>query len=130
MSLNNPLANVLSFIQNYERLGRKELTTKNNSKLIRGVLKIMRDEDYIASFEEIPHSSGNQLKIDLSGNINKTNIIRPQHQIKLLEYEKFEKRYLPAKDFGIIIISTNQGLLTHRQAKEKRLGGKLIAFCY
>jgi len=130
MSLNNPLANVLSFIQNYERLGKKELITKNNSKLIRKILEIMQIEGYLGSFEEIKDSKGDLLKINLLGNINKTNVIRPSFQIKLNEFEKFEKRYLPAKDFGILIISTSKGLMTHNEAKEKHLGGKLLAFCY
>jgi len=120
----------LSFIQNYERLGKKELITKNNSKLIRKILEIMQIEGYLGSFEEIKDSKGDLLKINLLGNINKTNVIRPSFQIKLNEFEKFEKRYLPAKDFGILIISTSKGLMTHNEAKEKHLGGKLLAFCY
>lgn len=130
MSLNNPLANVLSFIQNYEQLGKQELITKNNSKMIKNVLEIMQAEGYIGSYEEIEDSKGNLLKINLLGKINKVNVIRPQFQIKLGEIEKFEKRFLPAKDFGVIILSTNQGLMTHIEAKEKLLGGKLITYCY
>ena len=130
MSLNNPLANVLSFIQNYERLGKKELIPENNSKIIREVLRIMQAEGYLGSFEEVAMSSGKALKINLIGAINKTNVIRPQYQIKLSDYEKFEKRYLPAKEFGIIIISTNEGLMIHQEAKKKKIGGKLLAYCY
>lgn len=130
MSLNNPLANVLSFIQNYEQLGKNELITKNNSKVIKKVLEIMQQEGYIGSYEEIEDKKGNLLKINLIGKINKVNVIRPQFQIKISEFEKFEKRYLPAKDFGIIIISTSKGLMTHTEAKEQHLGGKLISFCY
>ena len=44
--------------------------------------------------------------------------------------EKYEKRYLPAKQFGILIISTPKGLMTHVQAMDKKTGGKLIAYCY
>ena len=44
--------------------------------------------------------------------------------------EKFEQRYLPAKSFGMLIISTSKGMLTNIQAKEKKIGGKLIAYCY
>lgn len=130
MSLNNPLANVLSFIQNYEILGKKELVTKNNSNIIKKVLEIMQQEGYIGSYEEIEDSKGNILKINLLGKVNKVNVIRPQFQIKLREIERFEKRFLPARDFGVIIISTNKGLMTHTEAKEKQLGGKLIAYCY
>lgn len=130
MSLNNPLANVLSFIQNYESLGKKEMITKNNSSIIKGVLEIMQKEGYVGSYEEIADSKGNLLKINLIGTINKVNVIRPQFQIKITEFEKFEKRFLPAKNFGIIIISTNKGLMTHNEAKEKHIGGKLLAYCY
>lgn len=130
MSLNNPLANVLSFIQNYEILGKKELVTKNNSNIIKKVLEIMQQEGYIGSYEEIEDSKGNILKINLLGKVNKVNVIRPQFQIKLREIERFEKRFLPARDFGVIIISTNKGLMTHTEAKERQLGGKLIAYCY
>ena len=44
--------------------------------------------------------------------------------------ESFEKRFLPAKDFGVLIISTNKGLLTQKQAKEQNVGGALVAYCY
>lgn len=130
MSLNNPLANVLSHIQIYEQLGKREVVTKNNSKLIKKSLEILQTEGYIGSYEEIIDSKGNILKINLLGAINKLNVIRPQFQIKLDEFEKFEKRYLPAKNFGVIIISTSQGLMTHNEAKEKKVGGRLILYCY
>jgi len=111
-------------------LGKTELITKNNSKIIRTVLQIMQDHLYIGAFEEIKTSNGNMLKINLIGNINKTGVIKPRFQITKSTFEKFEKRYLPAKNFGIIIISTSQGIMTHTEAKKKEIGGKLISYCY
>ena len=70
------------------------------------------------------------LKVNLIGKINNCGVIKPRFAIKSDEFEKFEKRFLLAKDFGIIIVSTNQGLITHREAKKKKIGGKLMAFCY
>jgi len=52
------------------------------------------------------------------------------HDMTKEEFEKFEKRYLPAKDFGFIVISTTKGLITLEEAREKGLGGRLIAFVY
>ncbi len=130
MSLNDPLSNVLSHIQNSEQLGRKEVVTKNTSNVIKKVLEIMQDKGYIGSFEEIEDTKGNLLKINLLGRINKTGVIKPRFQIKKTEIEKFEKRYLPAKNFGIIILSTNKGIIIHNEAKEKGIGGKLLSFCY
>ena len=43
---------------------------------------------------------------------------------------KYVKRYLPARDIGALIITTNQGLMTHQTALDKNLGGSLIAYFY
>ncbi|MFH0868883.1 MAG: 30S ribosomal protein S8 [archaeon] len=70
------------------------------------------------------------LKIQLSGAINKIGAIKPRYPITLLDYERYELRYLPAKDFGRIIVSTSKGVMTHIDAKAKKLGGVLLAFVY
>jgi len=130
MSLNDPLANVLSYIYNYEKVGKKVVVTNNNSKVIRNVLDIMNKENLIGTYDQIEDGKGNQLQINLLGTLNKCGVIKPRHRIQVSDFEKFEKRYLPAKDFGIIIISTNKGLMTHKEAKEQNLGGTLISFAY
>lgn len=130
MTNNDPLANVLSYILNYEQTGKQELTTKDNSSVIRGVLAIMKEHGYLGEVTEVEDSKGNYLQLQLIGAINKCGVIKPRFQIKKEEYEKFEKRYLPSKDFGFIIVSTNQGLMTHQEAKEKNIGGTLISYCY
>lgn len=130
MSKNDPLANILSHILNYERKGKQEITTLENSTLIKGVLKIMQDKGYLGEFEEVEDSKGNLLKISLIGAVNKCGVIKPRFQIGKDDYEKFEKRYLPSKDFGFLVVSTNEGLMTHEEAKEKGIGGTLISYCY
>jgi len=130
MSLNDPLSNVLSQINSYEKTGRKDILTKSASKVIRKVLEIMQDHKYLGSFEEIKDAKGDLLKINLIGNINKTGVIKPRFSVTRETYEKFEKRFLPAKDFGILVVSTSQGMMTHVEAKKKCIGGKLISYCY
>lgn len=130
MTLNDPLANVLSHIYNYEKLGKKSITTKNNSKLIKKVLELMQEEGYVGSYEETKVSGGTELKINLLGTLNKCGVIKPRFKVKVEDYEKFEKSFLPAKDFGILIVSTSQGAMTHIQAKQKNLGGTLISYAY
>lgn len=128
--LNDPLANVLSFINNHEKLGRKEITVSNNSKLIRQILTILNQNNYLGEYIQTEDGKGGILTINLLGNINKIGVIKPRFNVKKEDYEKFEKRYLPAKDFGIIIVSTSKGLMVHAEAKEKGLGGRLICYCY
>lgn len=130
MSMNDPLANALSAIVTHEQIGRQECVLKTSSKLIKGVLGIMKDNQYIGDCEETENVRGNVLKVNLLGRINKCGVIKPRYSIKKEVYEKFEKRFLPAKDFGIIIVSTPKGLVTHKQAKEQKLGGRLIAYVY
>ena len=130
MTLNDPLANVLSHILNADRQGKREMTTKNNSKVIRKVLELMNTAGYIGSFEVIEDSKGDALKVHLLGKLNAAGVIKPRHHIQKDGFERFEKRYLPARDFGIIIISTNKGIMTHKEAKEQGHGGVLLSYCY
>ena len=44
------------------------------------------------------------------------------------DFEKFEKRYLPAKNFGILIVTTPEGIMTHYEAKERGIGGRTDLF--
>ena len=130
MSLNDPLANAMSHVLNCERKSLKTCTVKNASKFLNSVFTILKGKDYIKEFKSVKTQRGEFLEIELGGKINKCGVIKPRFSVKKNEYEKFEKRYLPAHDFGIIIVSTPKGLMTHKEAVEKGLGGKLIAYCY
>jgi len=130
MSLNDTLATVLSQLKNAITVGKSEIVTKYSSKLIKQVLEIMHEEGYLGTVEEIVDSKGNYLKIQLIGKLNDSGVIKPRFAIKLADFEKFEKSYLPARGFGFLIVSTNKGLMTHVKAKEQNLGGKLISYCY
>ena len=59
-----------------------------------------------------------------------SQMFSPNGVITKDEVIKYIKRYLPSRNYGIIIISTNQGLMTHKEALEKGIGGSLIAFFY
>jgi small subunit ribosomal protein S8 len=128
--LNDPLANALSLIMNAEKVSKIECNIKPVSKIIKKILELMNQYSYIGSYEEFEDSKGNTIKVNLLRKINKCAAIKPRYSIKADEIEKWEKRYLPAKDFGIIIISTSKGIMTHYDAKKKNLGGKLISYCY
>ncbi|MBI4452639.1 30S ribosomal protein S8 [Candidatus Woesearchaeota archaeon] len=128
--LNDPLADAMSLILNNETLGRSECILKPVSKILKQFIAVMKDNDYVVDFKEIEDSRGNYIKMKLNGNINKCGVIKPRYNVKNKEFEKFERRFLPAKDFGILIISTSKGIMTHYDAKSKKLGGKLLGYCY
>lgn len=128
--LNDPLANALSKILNAEKLGKDACDIKPISKVIKKILTMMQDQKYIGSFKEMEDGKGNYIKINLIGKINNCGAIKPKYPIKKQDIEKFEKRYLPAKDFGVIFVSTPQGILANKEAKEKKIGGILLAYVY
>ncbi|MBS1266232.1 MAG: 30S ribosomal protein S8 [Candidatus Woesearchaeota archaeon] len=130
MVLNDPVANVMSNILNAEKIGKKKIRVKPSSKIIVKILEIMKDNHYVGEFNEVKTNRGNYVVINLINNINKCGVIKPKFSVKNTEYEKFEKRFLIAKDFGILVVSTTQGFMTHKQAKKKGLGGRLFAYCY
>ena len=130
MSLNDNLSNALSNVLMDEKLGRPESTIKPSSKVIKKVLEIMKENRYVGSFEETKNAKGSVLKLNLLGNINKCGVIKPRYIVKKGQFEKFEERYLLAKDMGILIVSTPAGIITHTEAKKKNTGGKLLAYCY
>ena len=44
--------------------------------------------------------------------------------------DKWESRYLPAKNFGLLILTTTKGILSQDEAKKNGIGGKLLAYVY
>ena len=130
MTLNDPLACVLSAIRNAELRGKKEIITTANSAFIRKVLDLLQSQGYIDGYEQLQDVKGDLLTVKLSGKINQVGVIKPRFRVKKDEFERFEKQFLPAKGFGLILVSTNQGLLTHDQAKERGIGGALVSYCY
>ncbi len=128
--LNDPLANALSKIRNSEKLGESSCLIRPMSNMIKSILKIMNEKGYVGEHSVTEKGKGGTIKINLLGKINKCGAIKPRFTVKDGQFEFFEKRYLPAKGFGLIIVSTNQGIITHEEAKEKKIGGILLAYCY
>lgn len=127
--LNDTLSNALSKILAYEQTSKKECTVKS-SKTLKRVLEILKNSGYVGDFEETKSVRGNELKINLLGAVNKCGVIKPRFSVSKNDFIKFEMRYLPAQDFGILVVSTSQGIMTHEEAKKLGIGGKLVAYCY
>ncbi len=123
------LADVMSAIKNAEKIGKKECITPT-SNLIREVLKLIQKNKYIGNFEFIDDGKSGKFRVELINRINGCAVIKPRYSVKVDGFEKFEKRFLPARSFGILIVSTTSGVMEHKEAKAKNMGGKLIAYVY
>lgn len=126
----DPLSDALSTIKNYEEIRKREAIVSPASKLIADVLSVMKKNDFIGDFKLIDDGKSGKFQIKLIGNINDCGVIKPRFSVKSDEYEKWEKRFLPAAGYGTIAVSTSEGVMSHDRAKEKGLGGRLLAFVY
>ncbi len=126
----DPLSDAMTVIKNAEMTGHMVCDIRPSSKLIGHVLKVMQEYGYIGNFEYVEDGRAGLFRVQLVGSINKCGAIRPRFAAKRNELEKYEARYLPAQDFGVLILTTTKGVLSHRQAKEEGVGGKLLAYVY
>jgi small subunit ribosomal protein S8 len=124
------LANGLTTIINNEMRNKHECIISPASRLLGRVLRIMQLNGYIGEFEFIDDGRSGKFKVQLLGRINKCGAIRPRFSVKMDGFEEWEKTYLPSRGVGLLVISTPNGALSHREAREKRIGGRLLAFIY
>jgi small subunit ribosomal protein S8 len=128
--LNDPLANALSAMKNAEIKGKGSCIIQPSSKLIGGVLNLLKEKDYISEFEFVDDGKAGVFQVSLKGNINNCGVIKPRYPIKRDELDKWESRYLPAQHFGLLILTTTKGILSQDEARKDGIGGKLLAYVY
>jgi small subunit ribosomal protein S8 len=124
------LANGLTTVINNEMRNKRECIISPASKLLGRVLRIMQLNGYIGEFEFIDDGRSGKFKVQLLGRINKCGAIRPRFSVKMDKFEEWMKKFLPSREVGLLVISTPNGVLSHKEAREKHIGGKLLAYIY
>lgn len=124
------LNDALEKIRSYEARGKKEVIVHPTSSLIFNVLSALQKSQYIGEVERIEDGRGGKFRIQLLGRINKTGVIKPRFPIKVNDIIDAEKHYLPAYGFGILVLSTPQGVMSQEEALEKHTGGRLLAYVF
>ena len=126
----DPLSDAFVRIFNAEQAGHYEVTVNPASKLLGSMLSIMQKSGYVGEYQEIEDGRGGGFRVELIGAINRCGVIKPRHSVKRTDYDKWESSYLPAQDFGLLILTTNQGVMNHHDAKKERVGGRLLAYIF
>lgn len=85
---------------------------------------------YIGEFEIIDDHRSGKIVIQLNGRLNKTGVISPRFNVQHNQIESWVNLLLPARGFGIIILTTSSGILDHEEARRKNVGGKLLGYVY
>lgn len=126
----DPIANALINIKNHENASKRVCRVRPASKLLGEILRVMQKNNYISTYEFIDDGRDGTYKIELVGKINACKAVKPRYAVKKDDFEKFEKRYLPARDVGLLIVSTPHGVVSHTDAKKMLTGGRLLAYVY
>ena len=130
MVLISVLANALKSILNAERTGKKQVLIRPCSKTIIRFLRLMQKRNYIGDFEVVDDRRGGKIVVELLGRINKCGVVSPRFDIGVNEYEKAVSNFLPSRQFGYIVLTTNIGIIDQDRARRKHVGGKLLGFFY
>jgi len=130
MPTNNILANLFTTLFNTEDRRKDNCIVVPTSKLGIEVLNTLKKEGYIGDFEHIDDKRGGKFKIKLLAKISKCGAITPRFKVKKDEYGVWERQFLPSYDRGILLVTTNQGVMSHKDAVDKNIGGFLIGYVY
>jgi small subunit ribosomal protein S8 len=121
------VADALNMIQNAKKARKETIKINRISNLLIEILKIMKQEGAIKRYK----IDGKEKSVTITiGDLTECRAIKPRFSVDKNQIEKYRRRYLPARNLGIMIISTNKGLVTHTEAQEENIGGSLIAYFY
>ena len=130
MTADDPLANALSGIDNAESVGQLTHTVTPASNQIGAVLEVFYDRGYIDGFEYVEDGKAGTFEVELKGAINECGPVKPRYSAGVEDLEEWEKRYLPARDYGTLVVTTSRGIMSHYDAREQGIGGQIIAYVY
>ena len=129
MNNQDPIADMLTRIRNANRVGRRMVLVRN-SKICRGIAQVLRDEGYIEEYDVIEDGTGQgQIRIKLRYASNGERVIhvldresKPGRRV----YRKVAGLPKVLNGMGIAVVSTSQGVMSDRRAREANVGGELL----
>ena len=62
--------------------------------------------------------------------LNECKAVKPRYFVGVSDIDKYLRRFLPSRNFGTLVISTNKGMLDHKEAVKENLGGSVVAYFY
>jgi len=130
MPAKNVISNLFSTIYNNELRRKKECIIAPTSNLAREVLRILQKYGYIGEFEHIDDGRGGKFRVQLLGKIVKCGTITPRYSVQKVEYDIWERKYLPSFSYGMLIVSTPRGVISQIEARKQGVGGKLLGYIY
>ena len=132
MNLTDPIADMLTRVRNANSAGKATVSMPSSKKLVE-IARIMQEEGYVAGYEVVEGEPRATLEITLKYGEKKAKTIRGIKRISKPGLRIYAgKNDLPRVlgGLGTAIISTSQGVMTDRDARNKGIGGEVIAYIW
>ena len=129
--VNDPIADMLTRIRNANQM-RSNNVEVPASKMKLEIAKILKEEGFIVGYKVSKKEVQDVINIELKY-VNKERVITGLKRISkpgLRVYAKAEQLPRVLNGLGIAVVSTPQGVMTNKQAKEKNLGGEVLAYIW
>ena len=132
MVMTDPIADMLTRIRNANQ-AKHETVEIPASKIKLEILNVIKNEGYINEVEFIPNDSQGTLKVTLKYTAKKERVIKGITRTSkpgLRVYAKASEMPKVLNGLGIAVVSTSNGVMTDREARQKHLGGEVIAYVW
>ncbi len=133
MAMSDPIADMLTRIRN-ANTAKHDTVDVPSSKMKLAIAQILLDEGFIKKYDLIDEGSFKAIRITLKYGADKNEkIISGIKRISkpgLRVYAGKDELPKVLGGLGIAIISTNQGVITDKKARELKVGGEVLAFVW
>ena len=125
------ISNALNQIMNAKTAGAREAKIKRVSKVLIGLLEMMKTGGYVdfELFDKDENSKKPYVIVKIL-KLNECRAVKPRYYVRVDGIDKYLRRFLPSRNFGTLVISTNKGLMSHKEAVKENLGGSVVAYFY
>lgn len=132
MSMNDPIADMLTRVRNANSAGKATVSMPSSKKLTE-IARIMTEEGYVQGYEVLPVQPRDILEITLKYGDKKEKIIRGIKRISkpgLRIYAGKDELPRVLGGLGTAVVSTSKGVMTDRDARKAGVGGEVIAYIW
>ncbi len=132
MVMTDPIADMLTRIRNANQM-RHENVTVPASTLKLNILKVLKEEGFIADYELVKDEKQGLVTIALKYTSENERVIKGLKRISkpgLKVYAQVDELPRVLNGLGIAIISTSKGVMTDRDARKQNLGGEVLAYVW
>ena len=132
MLVNDPIADMLTRIRNAQ-VARHDSVTIPASNMKKAIAKILLDEGYVKSVENVVEDDRAAIKVTLKYLDKQQPVIQGLRRISkpgLRVYAACEDLPKVLGGLGIAIVSTNRGIMTDRAARKENIGGEVLCYVW